>query len=84
MDRKKYRKAITGCFNSAGGILLDPGESSHGSFVGIVSTTQKNFVKELKKIPPGTASNEALCENTFVMAVCIFNKIPLFVSFGIR
>jgi hypothetical protein len=49
------------------------------AFEKIVKIAQTKFVSLLKKKPAGTALNEALCENTFTLAVCVSNRIPVFV-----
>lgn len=51
----------------------------HVTFSQVIREAQQKFVSVLKNVPPNTAKNEALCENTFDIAVCVFNKIPLFV-----
>ncbi len=64
--RTKYVNKLGSAFNKDGrfaSVLLD----------------ESTWILDSMELPPGTAKNQALRENVFVLLVCIYNKIPVFV-----
>lgn len=72
-ERRNYHQVITEVYNRYEKLDGD-------AFINIVSQIQEKFVKMLNKKPTGTALNEALCENAFTLAVCIANRIPVYIG----
>ncbi|XP_060586935.1 E3 ubiquitin-protein ligase rnf213-beta-like, partial [Ruditapes philippinarum] len=51
---------------------------SHDVIADIIVEEQKDFIFRME-LPEGTACNSALMENVFVIIVCIYNRLPIFV-----
>ncbi len=71
--RRKYRDIVARCLRSHDAGLFPSEESIHNFLV----DEQLRYLTEMQ-IDPGTARNEALRENIFVVLVSILNCIPVF------
>jgi len=67
--RRKYARKIDVIFKS-------------GFSMTSVMKEESEWILETMDLPPGTAKNDALKENVFMLLVCIFNKIPVFVRYS--
>lgn len=72
--RKRYREKIAECCRSVNELNLKDEHQIKNIIV-----EQQNDILNRMEIPLGTAKNTALRENVFVILVCIFNCIPVFV-----
>ncbi|XP_065676513.1 E3 ubiquitin-protein ligase rnf213-alpha-like isoform X2 [Hydra vulgaris] len=72
-DRDSYRKYISKFFTGHFKLINGAQEIKDK-----VVSLQKNILKEIK-LEDNIAQNEALCENVFMMVICIELRIPLFV-----
>ncbi|XP_065675221.1 E3 ubiquitin-protein ligase rnf213-alpha-like isoform X3 [Hydra vulgaris] len=72
-DRDSYRKYISKCFTGLFKLRNGAQEIKNK-----VDSLQKKFLTEVK-LDNNIAQNEALCENVFMMVICIKLRIPLFV-----
>ncbi|XP_052813025.1 uncharacterized protein LOC128240424 isoform X2 [Mya arenaria] len=63
--RQEYEKVIATPFSISGHEVAN-----------IIQSAQKAIVSEME-FPEGTAINSILCDNIFVLLVCIINKIPV-------
>ncbi|KAL4235117.1 hypothetical protein ACF0H5_006755 [Mactra antiquata] len=73
--REQYRHTIGELFTTYGMKMDD----DQGSFIhNIIKEEQADILRRMK-LPTGIARNTALQENVFVILVCIFNRIPIFV-----
>eukprot|EP01124_Arcella_intermedia_P034928 TRINITY_DN8767_c0_g1_i1.p1 TRINITY_DN8767_c0_g1~~TRINITY_DN8767_c0_g1_i1.p1 ORF type:complete len:3649 (-),score=794.98 TRINITY_DN8767_c0_g1_i1:25-9951(-) len=74
--RGEYRKYMETTWNGKqfGPLRMVPGE-----FHRIAVEEQKYYAKQMIASGSGIALNEALCENIFMILVCILNMIPIFV-----
>ncbi|XP_053401074.1 uncharacterized protein LOC123550673 [Mercenaria mercenaria] len=73
--RKEYRGVIGDTFILHGHQFA--GEQD--DFIQMVIKDEQSDILRRMQLPPGTARNTALQENVFVILVCIFNRIPIFV-----
>ncbi|KAH3743879.1 E3 ubiquitin-protein ligase RNF213 [Pelomyxa schiedti] len=71
--RQQFRKLACHVLHSCG---YNKGYGEQ-EYLKILRKEQKDYLKRME-LPPGTALNEALLENVFVLLVCILNKIPIF------
>lgn len=73
--RKEYQCVIGDTFKLNGYQFPEEPEK----FIQTVIKEEQSDILGRMKLPPGTARNTALQENVFVILVCIFNRIPVFV-----
>lgn len=73
--RKEYQCVIGNTFKLYGYQFPEEQEK----FIQTVIKEEQSDILGRMKLPPGTARNTALQENVFVILVCIFNRIPVFV-----
>ncbi|KAL4235125.1 hypothetical protein ACF0H5_006763 [Mactra antiquata] len=73
--REEYRHAIGDLFTTNGMEMDD----DQGSFIHNIIKEEQTDILRRMKLPTGIARNTALQENVFVILVCIFNRIPIFV-----
>ncbi|CAE8620350.1 unnamed protein product [Polarella glacialis] len=74
--RNQYRRKVAEELRKAGHRPPDTGKDDE---VGYLLKNEMWAYLEHMMLPPGTAKNETLLENVFVMMVCILNNIPVFV-----
>lgn len=72
--RKEYREKIADCCKSIKELNLKDERQ-----IKKIIVEQQNDILNRMELPLGTAKNTALRENVFVILVCIFNCIPVFV-----
>lgn len=72
--RKEYREKVAGCCRSIKELNLKDERQ-----IKKIIVEQQNDILRRMELPLGTAKNTALRENVFVILVCIFNYIPVFV-----
>ncbi|XP_078659777.1 uncharacterized protein LOC144904631 [Branchiostoma floridae x Branchiostoma belcheri] len=71
-NRSKYRKELSEVMRHHKVIV------SEQEIEDVIHKEQLDLLERME-LPEGTAKNGALCENVFVLLVCILNKIPVFV-----
>jgi len=70
----RHNMELSWNMNQFGPLRLLPGE-----FLRLTLEEQKYYAKQMISSNSGIALNEALCENIFMILVCILNMIPIFV-----
>lgn len=72
-SRLKYRRHIAGLIACE----FSCGNFTEKHFKQVISVEQRAYVDNME-LPEGVACNASLMENIFVLSVCIFNRLPVF------
>ena len=71
--RKAFRSEVASACQKSGRVLVSE------KYIANVIRAEQNDLLDRMKLPPGTAKNEALRENVFVLIIAILTRLPVFV-----